>query len=462
MRTAILILACLLLAIPCQAKIIIVDPNGSADYSNIQEAISNARDYDIVEVRQGTYNERINFYGKAITITSTNPDNINVVYATIIDGGFGENVVTFNNGEDGTSALVGLTIQNGDNGIYCFNSHPLIKKCVVRYANVSGIRGSSASPTILETIVKENTRNGIWNCNGAISRCKIIKTYSSGGQYGTPVASGLGRCNGPITDCIVSANGNVGLHKCNGQVAGCTISYNSRYGLDNCQGQILNCVVSGNGDAGVYFISGGDYSADVRNCTIIGNKGDGVWDSGGYHSITLANNIIVKNGGGVRGYSYSMNLTLKYNNVWHNLNFDYDGVDTGATDTQKNPLFAVNGYWDTDNKWVEGDYHLRSTAGTWNRTGWVNDEVTSPCIDAGDPCDSIASEPNPNGGRINQGAYGGTPEASKSPSGIIEPICTEYPTMDFNKDCKVNFEDFALFTQEWLDCNLDPPEACWE
>ena len=60
------------------------------------------------------------------------------------------------------------------------------------------------------------------------------------------------------------------------------------------------------------------------------------------------------------------------------------------------------------------------------------------------------------------GAYGGTAEASKSASGIVQPVCTDYPAMDFNKDCKVDFEDFALFTQSWLDCNLDLPEACWE
>ena len=49
----------------------------------------------------------------------------------------------------------------------------------------------------------------------------------------------------------------------------------------------------------------------------------------------------------------------------------------------------------------EGDYHLRS---------W------SPCIDAGDPASDFSQEPEPNGGRIDMGAYGNTPEATgKSP-----------------------------------------------
>lgn len=43
------------------------------------------------------------------------------------------------------------------------------------------------------------------------------------------------------------------------------------------------------------------------------------------------------------------------------------------------------------------------------------DDVTSPCIDAGDPNSPVGDEPMPNGGRVNMGAYGGTAEASKSP-----------------------------------------------
>lgn len=45
---------------------------------------------------------------------------------------------------------------------------------------------------------------------------------------------------------------------------------------------------------------------------------------------------------------------------------------------------------------------------------WVVDETTSPCIDAGGPDSSIGDEPASHGDRINMGAFGGTPEASKS------------------------------------------------
>lgn len=66
--------------------------------------------------------------------------------------------------------------------------------------------------------------------------------------------------------------------------------------------------------------------------------------------------------------------------------------------------------------WIEGDYHLKSQAGRWNpmSQSWVIDDVTSLCIDAGDPNSPVGDEPVPNGGIINMGAYGGTAEASKS------------------------------------------------
>jgi hypothetical protein len=44
---------------------------------------------------------------------------------------------------------------------------------------------------------------------------------------------------------------------------------------------------------------------------------------------------------------------------------------------------------------------------------------------------------------------------------ITGPKCIEFPVADLNKDCKVDFEDFTIICQSWLECNLDPPKACW-
>ncbi|MBX3724508.1 MAG: hypothetical protein KF823_01145 [Xanthomonadales bacterium] len=66
-----------------------------------------------------------------------------------------------------------------------------------------------------------------------------------------------------------------------------------------------------------------------------------------------------------------------------------------------------------------GDYHLRSAHGRYTPGGWVSDLVTSPAIDAGDPASAFSLEPLPNGGRINLGAYGNTPQASRSAGGDL-------------------------------------------
>jgi len=61
------------------------------------------------------------------------------------------------------------------------------------------------------------------------------------------------------------------------------------------------------------------------------------------------------------------------------------------------------------------DFHEQSTAGHFAKGQWVVDAVTSPAIDKANPSTGAGSEPAPNGGRANLGAYGRTGEASKSP-----------------------------------------------
>lgn len=133
----------------------------------------------------------------------------------------------------------------------------------------------------------------------------------------------------------------------------------------------------------------------------------------------------------------------------------------GPGNIEADPCFADPGYWDpngtpedpNDDFWVGGDYHLKSEAGRWDpaRQVWIRDDMTSPCIDAGDPASPIGQEPFPNGGRINMGAYGGTAEASKSYFG--EPVCETVVAGDINGDCKVDFADFAIMALHWLEDN---------
>ena len=89
----ILILASLSLVItsPSIAETLLVPD----DYADIQDAIDEAVDGDVVEVSEGTYIENINFMGKAITVTAVDGPDL-----TIIDGDADGTVVTFDSEED--------------------------------------------------------------------------------------------------------------------------------------------------------------------------------------------------------------------------------------------------------------------------------------------------------------------------------------------------------------------------
>jgi len=455
------------------AAVIIVDCNGPSDFNSIQEAVDSIVGYGTIEVRPGIYYEHISYYGKTIVLRSIEPNDPNVVESTVIDGNSSGNVVTFNNGEDESCVLAGFTIRNGASGIYCYLSEPLIRNCVVK-SNTTGIKGRG-SPEIIDTIVKENNGTGIYDCDGYISECEITGNSGSGLDYCDGLkanciasgnsGSGFSRCSGTAASCIVTGNGAGGFAGCSGTIEDCLITANAGDGYNGEGSELINCLVSANGGNGMVLGPGNN---TVTNCSVIGNNGSAIYVAGSglitpnRAYATCTNSIIAKNAGTGLVQGWLSEVTSMYNNVYQNLQGDYSGVTPGATDISVNPFFAVPGYWDMSNNWVEGDYHLLSTAGRWDVNDWVNDTLDSPCIDAGDPCSPIGVEPNPNGGIVNQGVYGGTAEASKSPSGIVEPICIDYPTMDFNKDCKVDFEDFAVFALNWLECNLDPQSACWE
>jgi len=132
-----------------------------------------------------------------------------------------------------------------------------------------------------------------------------------------------------------------------------------------------------------------------------------------------------------------------------NINVDPCFVDPGYWADLNNPAVAAR-QDDPCAVWVAGDYHLKSQGGHWDRASetWARDEATSLCIDAGEPNGPLGAEPFPNGGYVNLGAYGGTPEASKSYFG--EPICEVQLAGDLNGDCKVDQTDMDILRAHWL------------
>ncbi len=131
--------------------------NIPVDQATIQEGINVAVDGDTVLVQPNTYFENINYNGKNLIVGSLFITTQDTAYIsqTIIYGNQDSIVVTFESGEDSTAILSGFTIENGDDGIHCFNSSPIIKNCIIQnyydYTDAILIYGEYSSP-----IIKEN------------------------------------------------------------------------------------------------------------------------------------------------------------------------------------------------------------------------------------------------------------------------------------------------------------------
>ncbi|AAM04469.1 right-handed parallel beta-helix repeat-containing protein [Methanosarcina acetivorans] len=122
-------------------------------------------------------------------------------------------------------------------------------------------------------------------------------------------------------------------------------------------------------------------------------------------SNTIRNVADVGSGWGVKNCDPSNHTFILENNcVYNSAAGNYVNV-TPTTDINVDPLYA-----DISNH----DYHLKSKAGRWSNTGWITDNVSSPCIDAGYLSSDYSNEPENNGDRTNIGRYGNTYEASKS------------------------------------------------
>lgn len=439
---------CLVAVSICQAKVITVGHDGSADFDSIQDAINHSWNGDTVIVQPGVYNENVVFNGRAIIVTSKDPSNPGVVQSTVIEVTSGYSV-TFDFGEGNDSVLTGFTITG--RGIYCSGSSPTISRNVIRDCSSSGIYGENdPAPTILENRVISNEGPGIYWCDGPITANTISENVA-----------GLAYCNGLISGNVVSNNRNTdpgyggGLYYCDGDIIGNVVTNNYALfmggGLFGCDGSIANNIVAGN-RAGLS--GGGLYNCNrsILNNTVVGNvateKGGGMCNCAG----DIRSNIIAFNEAGITGGIYGT-CSNHYNSFWMNEGGNLGGGATvGSGDIITDPLFAANGSWNdkgtpdrSDDFWVDGDYHLKSGVGRWDSDSgtWTKDAETSHCIDAGDPNSTWAMELWPHGKRINIGAYGNTPEASMSAYNAGN-------VADIDNDGSVYYRDLLLLTNKWL------------
>jgi predicted outer membrane repeat protein len=410
LRMVLLVLVAVTFCALGHGRTIRVAQDGLADCASIQAAIDDANNGDAVLVAPGTYtgdgNRDIDFKGKAITVKSENGPGT----CTIDCGGSMKEPhrgFYFHNAEDANSVVQGFTITRGcilrrdysggepGGAVYCEGSSPRISDCI--------IRGNSAA---------------------------------SGGGIACLSSDAI------LTNCIVTANATIAK-----MPPGMTRTYGSGGGIliTGSHPMLVNCIITGNraGYQGGAVLCEGSFT--ILNCTICSNhagtdsNGGGIYISGRQSDVGILRNCILwaNVGGGcdqIAGYSGGILGTTRLEITYCTIQGGDQAnclrrVDGSWSSTD--PLFADPGHWDPngtpdspmDDFWVEGDYHLKSQAGRWDPISqdWVKDDVTSPCIDGGDPNSPIGDEPFPNGGRINMGAYAGTAEASKSPPGLHAP-----------------------------------------
>lgn len=492
MKKLILAFVCLFLAVPCQAvQVIYVDGdatgpthNGSswADaYNYLQDALSDANSSPKpVEIRvaQGIYKPN---HGAGVTPSDRKakfqlkdgvtikggyagfgqPDpNVRdfVLYETILSGDLAGNDVNVNDpcdlqteptrsensyhvvrasGTDETAVLDGFTITGGaGGGMYNDFSSPTVTKCMF-CGNLAkhggGMFNWSGRPTVTNCTFSGNSAI----CGGGISNTSSSSILTNCTFRGNSASRGGGMFN---------FNSRPTLNNCTFIV---NSAANSGGGIENqasSRPTLTNCAFSGNS---ADTIGGGMFSAVhcspmLTNCTFAANlalNGNSLaCDSPGQPSSLQVTNCILWDGGDEIWNDGNSTITITYSNI--------QGSWPGESNIDADPCFM-----DAAN----GDYHLKSQAGRWdpNSQSWVQDAVTSLCIDVGDPMRPIGLEPFPNGGRINMGAYGGTVEASKSYFG--QPVCETIVAGDINGDCKVNFLDFRFMALHWLENNSQPP-----
>ena len=475
-------------AVAAQYRIIYVDANAGDNtndgqtpetaFATIQYAINDCNDGDTVIIAPGTYtgegNRDIDFLGKAITVRSSDPNDATIVAATVIDcnGTTSDphRAFVFAGDENGNTVLDGLAITNGQmpttpskpeetcgGAVACFSASPTIRNCIV--GNSHALLGGGIF------LMRSNAR---------IVNCQFTKnTATSGGALcGQEV-------DVSVYDCTFVGNesingGALSLTGSRACVDHCTFTANTAerwggaLGLSHSDVDVTNCLLTGNSASDGSAIMCEPGPVTVLNCTITDNTAhDG--------SAILFHDLPIPHGGASGpGPGVSVLNSIIWNNPSRtgeqkpspygaapNLSCveDLDVQPVGIGNTEADPCFVEPGYWDpngtpedaNDDFWIDGDYHLKSQAGRWDpaTASWARDDVTSPCIDAGDPMTPIGPEPFPNGGVVNMGAYGGTAEASKP--WFAQPLCETIVAGDINGDCIVDFKDMAFITMHWLE-----------
>lgn len=136
------------------------DEDGSSahPFDQIAEAITVAKEGAKVVVRPGTYDEAIDFIGKAITVTGLEPNRPPIVSDTIINALGYQTAVTFDSNEGPDSILSGFIIKNADTAIFCDSASPVIHNCLIVGNNATSDTGSIIMNSVSMLIYQYNLK----------------------------------------------------------------------------------------------------------------------------------------------------------------------------------------------------------------------------------------------------------------------------------------------------------------
>ena len=370
-----------------------------------------------------------------------------------------------------TTVLDGFTITGGNadgpppydhgGGIYNVEGSPTLIDCTIAGNTTIGYGGGMlnsnySDPVLINCNIKNNAADyggGMFNDNSNPSLLGCILTGNSADSGG-----GGGMCNyssDPIlVNCRFIENSSVGgggmfNEESEPMLSDCMFNGNSSTGSgggmfnENANPILLGCIFSENSalsESGGGMHNHSDSQPSLSNCIFTGNSA--IINGGAMDNIhtsrpvlfncILCANVATQAGGGISSFQEGRPMLVNCI-LWGNSDESGTGAYSSQIRGQAEVIYScvqdnmgINSWPGEGNINIDplfanpenGDYHLKSQMGRWNpiSQGWVIDQISSPCIDAGDPSDPVGLERLPNGGRINMGAYGGTPEASLSPA----------------------------------------------
>ena len=334
------------------------------------------------------------------------------------------------------NTIRGNTAQSRGGGIWASGSTIANNTIQTNSSSYGYGGGVSTDGVFLNNLVEGNTATqgsggGIWSDGGSVTGNTIVgntAVYYDGGG----IASGGPTSIGGNTISGNKAGRRGGGISCGWPSSAAEITGNAITGNSCSQGgggvyrdgsvvicTLVNNVIAYNTSSGPGggMMAEGPEAVTLENNTVTGNiatgPGGGLWLQGS--SATVKNCIVWSNTVNSAPEIVTSNVifTFRYNVIKGGRSGLSAGIGNiiywGAGNIDADPMFADS---------VNGDFHLKSKDGRWLPAGsgsggtWVKDSVMSPCINAGDPGSDISSQTRETR-RIEMGAYGNTPEASK-------------------------------------------------